>query len=57
MKPAQFVPHFRTGLVRWAWSPGPDRRGRARTAPPIAYEDFTAITQQWVEKGAICPNN
>jgi hypothetical protein len=55
MRPDQFVPHFETSLVRWAWSPGRDQRGRARTMPPVSYERFMAITRQWVGKGAACP--
>ena len=55
MKPDQFVPHFGTGLVRWAWSPGTDVHGRARTVPPIPYDRFIALAAEWVEKGAPCP--
>ena len=57
MKPAQFVPHFRTGLVRWAWSPGADSRGHPRSQPPIAYEEFIGLTQEWVSKATACPND
>lgn len=56
MKPAQFVPHFRTGLVRWAWSPGTDSRGHDRTSPPIGYDQFIALTQEWATNGAACPS-
>ena len=57
MKPDQFVAHFRTGLVRWAWSPGVDSHGRARSHPPVAYEEFIALTQEWVRTGSACPPN
>jgi hypothetical protein len=56
MKADQFVPHFQTGLVRWAWSPGFDRRGQERETPPIPYERFIALTRQWVGEGTPCPN-
>ncbi len=57
MRPDQFAAHVRTGLVRWAWSPGVDRSGRARSEPPLAYEQFMALTQEWVSTGAACPSN
>jgi hypothetical protein len=57
MKPDQFVAHYRTGLVRWAWSPGVDHRGHARAVPPIPYEQFIRLTQEWVTKGSACPSN
>ena len=55
MKPSQLVAHFNTGLVRWAWTPGVDSHGRARTSPPISHEQFIALTKQWVASGAECP--
>jgi hypothetical protein len=57
MRPDQFVAHVRTGLVRWAWAPGVDSHGRSRSRPPMAYEQFMALTQEWVTKGAACPSN
>jgi hypothetical protein len=56
MRPDQFIPHFATGLVRWAWSPGIDAHGRARAAPPIPYDKFMALTRAWVADGAACPS-
>jgi hypothetical protein len=55
MKPADFVPHFQTGLVRWAWSPGTRPHGEAREAPPVPYEAFMALTREWIARGALCP--
>jgi hypothetical protein len=55
MKPAQFVPHFDTALVRWAWTPGTDAHGRTRSLPPVSHEQFVALTQQWIATGATCP--
>jgi hypothetical protein len=57
MKADQFVPHFQTGLVRWAWSPGFDQRRQERETPPIPYEQFIALTRQWVAQGTPCPNS
>jgi hypothetical protein len=57
MRPNEFVPHFRTGLVRWAWSPGTDAHGRARSVPPIPHERFIALAQAWVDNGAPCPSS
>ena len=56
MKPEQLAAHFETSLVAWAWSPGTDAHGRARTPPPLAHDKFIAVTRQWVESGAVCPS-
>jgi hypothetical protein len=56
MKPEQLPAHFDTSLVAWAWSPGVDAHGRARTRPPLSHDRFTEITRQWVGSGAICPS-
>jgi hypothetical protein len=57
MTPDQFIPHLKTGLVRWAWSPGAGPQGQERDAPPIAYERFIALTREWIDRGAPCPNS
>jgi hypothetical protein len=57
MKPSQFIPHFQTGLVRWAFSPGRGPHGEMRDAPPVPYERFIALTREWVDRGAPCPNS
>jgi hypothetical protein len=57
MKPHQFIPHFRTGLVRWAWSPGAGPRGEKREAPPVSHEQFLALTREWIDDGALCPDS
>lgn len=57
MRPEQFIPHFQTGLVRWAWSPGAGPRGEMRDAPPIPYEQFIALTREWIDRGTPCPNS
>ena len=55
MRPDQLPAHFETSLVAWAWSPGADAHGRARTTPPLAHDKFIEITRQWVDSGAVCP--
>ena len=57
MRPNQFIPHFQTGLVRWAFSPGGGPHGEMRAAPPIPYERFMALTREWIDRGAPCPNS
>ncbi len=57
MKPHQFIPHFQTGLVRWAWSPGTGPHGEMRNTPPIPYERFMALTREWIDRGAPCPDS
>jgi hypothetical protein len=55
MRPADLVPHFQTGLVQWAWSPGARPHGDMRPAPPVPYEEFMALTRKWIALGAPCP--
>jgi hypothetical protein len=57
MKPGQFIPHFQTGLVRWAWSPGTGPRGERRDAPPVPYAQFLTLTREWIDRGAPCPDS
>ena len=52
---AQVIDHLRTHLVQWAWAPGTDAQGRARTTPPIAYGDFIDAAATWLRTGAACP--
>jgi hypothetical protein len=46
---ADLIPHMRTSLVIWAWTPGPER-----TTPPLSYEQFTAKLHEWIDTGAVC---
>ncbi len=55
MTPEQMLPHFATGLIRWAWAPGTDSLGRARSTPPMSYPQFIEVTQRWIASGAVCP--
>jgi hypothetical protein len=57
MKPGEFIPHFHTGLVQWAWSPGVGSRGEMRASPPIPYEQFLVLTGEWIDRGAPCPDS
>lgn len=51
----QVINHLRSTLVRWAWSPGTDRTGQARTTPPIPYDEFVMDAEIWMRSGAECP--
>jgi hypothetical protein len=56
MPPEKLLEHFRTSLVMWAFAPGTDAQGKRRTIPPMSHADFIALTKQWIESGAQCPN-
>ncbi len=53
---AQLIGHLGTNLVRWAWAPGSDRAGNARTTSPLDYDTFIADAHRWIEGGAVCPS-
>ncbi len=55
MTPEQMLPHFATGLIRWAWAPGTNSHGRARSTPPMSYAQFIDVTKRWIASGAACP--
>jgi hypothetical protein len=46
---------LKTPLVAWAWQPGTDAQGRARSVPPVDYARFMQAATTWVEGGAQCP--
>jgi hypothetical protein len=48
--------HQQDALVMWAWAPGRELDGKARSLPPITHEQFAAATRRWVEAGMPCPN-
>lgn len=52
---AGVIDHLKTHLVMWAFAPGTDQHGRARTLPPIDYATFLKAAQTWVETGEACP--
>ena len=49
--------HEEEPLVRWAFQPGRQIDGTARTLPPLTHEQFVAATRKWVEAGTPCPGN
>jgi hypothetical protein len=42
-------------LVGWAWDPGRDIHGVARSVPPLSRAEFAEATRQWVAAGMPCP--
>jgi alcohol dehydrogenase (cytochrome c) len=42
-------------LVLWAWNPGTQPNGEARTKPPLTHEEFVDTFQKWIDTGAPCP--
>ena len=49
--------HEEEPLVRWAFHPGRQIDGTARTLPPLTLEQFVAATRRWVDAGVPCPGN
>ena len=50
------IEHLRTEpLVLWAWAPGKNAKGEARTTPPISHEDLISHASLWANTGAKCP--
>jgi cytochrome c5 len=49
--------HEEEPLVRWAFQPGRQIDGTARTLPPLTLEQFLAATRRWVDAGVPCPGN
>jgi len=52
---AQVINHLKTNLVMWAWIPGADPHGKARTLPPMPYAAFIEAAETWVRSGENCP--
>ena len=42
-------------LVLWAWEPGVDSEGNPRELPPVSKEDYIAAVKEWIDGGAIIP--
>lgn len=55
LRPDEFVAHIETPLVQWAWDPGADLDGRARSTPPAPRDEFLDLAREWVLSGAKCP--
>jgi cytochrome c5 len=47
----QIIGHIsKDPLVTWGWNPG-----EGRTTPKMSHKDFSAKMNEWVKKGAACP--
>jgi hypothetical protein len=47
----QIIEHIsKDPLVMWGWNPG-----EGRTTPTMSHKDFSAKMNEWVKKGAVCP--
>jgi hypothetical protein len=47
----QIIEHIsKDSLVLWGWNPG-----EGRTIPKMSHKDFSAKMNEWVKKGAACP--
>lgn len=44
-------------LVLWAWKPGVDAEGIPRELPPVPLEEYKAAVKEWIEHGAIVPED
>lgn len=44
-------------LVLWAWTPGVDAEGIPRELPPVPLEEYKAAVKEWIEQGAIVPED
>lgn len=44
-------------LVLWAWKPGVDGEGIPRELPPVPLEEYKAAVKEWIEHGAIVPED
>jgi hypothetical protein len=53
--PALLKHHAEDALVGWAWQPGRDIHGVARTLPPLSRAEFAQATKRWVDAGMPCP--
>lgn len=44
-------------LVLWAWNPGVKADGIPREIPPVPLEEYKKAVKEWIENGAIIPEN
>ena len=44
-------------LVLWAWNPGVKADGTPREKPPVPLEEYKNAVKEWIENGAIIPEN
>jgi len=43
-------------LVLWAWDPGVDSEGIPREKPPVPKDEYIAAVTEWINNGAIIPD-
>ena len=44
-------------LVLWAWEPGVRADGTPRELPPVPLEEYKKAVKEWIEHGAVIPEN
>ncbi len=44
-------------LVLWAWNPGLKADGTAREIPPVPLEEYQKAVKEWIDNGAIIPED
>jgi len=44
-------------LVLWAWNPGVRADGTPREKPPVSLEEYKKAVKEWIENGAIIPED
>ena len=44
-------------LVLWAWKPGVDAQGVPREPPPVPLEEYKTAVKEWIEHGALVPED
>ncbi len=44
-------------LVLWAWEPGMDAEGTPRELPPVPKDEYIEAVKEWIENGAVIPEN
>jgi len=42
-------------LVLWAWEPGVDAEGNPREKPPVPKDEYIKAVKEWIESGAVIP--
>ena len=47
---AKLIEHARDTLVKAGWN-----MGEGRKAPPISYDEFVAVWDEWINKGGVAP--
>ena len=54
--PADLLAHIQNEpLVNWAFNPGTNPNGEARTTPPYSHDQLIAAFTEWIAEGTPCP--